>query len=105
MNWKLDYHEAPLLLIWEITRACALTCQHCRASAIDWRDPGELSTAEGRKLIDDVATMGTPLIVFTGGDPLQRDDLEDLIRHVQHTVERVHGVHLEPEVRIIGEPA
>ena len=83
MNWKLDYHEAPLLLIWEITRSCALTCQHCRASAIDWRDPGELSTAEGRKLIDDVAAMGTPLIVFTGGDPLQRDDLEDLIRHAR----------------------
>ncbi len=83
MNWKLDYHEAPLLLIWEVTRACALACQHCRASAIDWRDPQELSTDEGRKLIDDVAAMGTPLIVFTGGDPLQRDDLEDLIRHAR----------------------
>lgn len=83
MNWKLDYHQTPLLLIWEITRACALTCQHCRASAIDRRDPRELSTADGRKLIDDVAAMGTPLIVFTGGDPLQRDDLEDLIRHAR----------------------
>lgn len=81
MNWKLDYHQAPLLLIWEVTRACALACQHCRASAIDCRDPLELSTDEGRGLINEVAGMGTPLIVFTGGDPLQRVDLEDLVHH------------------------
>lgn len=70
-------------MIWEVTRACALACQHCRAAAIDQRDPRELSTDEGRRLIDDVAAMGTPLIVFTGGDPLQRDDLEELVRHAR----------------------
>jgi radical SAM protein len=83
VQWKLDYGQAPLLLIWEVTRACALACQHCRASAIDWRDPLELSTNEGRALIDDVAAMETPLIVFTGGDPLQRDDLEELVRYAR----------------------
>ena len=83
MHWQLDYHHAPLLLIWEVTRACALACQHCRASAIDWRDPQELTTDEGKRLIDDVAAMGTPLMVFTGGDPLQRDDLEILIGHAR----------------------
>lgn len=83
MNWKLDYQQAPLLVIWEITRACVLACQHCRASAIDQRDPAELSLAEGKKLIDDIASMGTPLIVFTGGDPLQRDDLEELVAHAK----------------------
>jgi radical SAM protein len=81
MHFKVDYQQAPLLLIWEVSRACALACQHCRASAIDWRAPRELTLEEGCQLIDDVAAMGTPLIVFTGGDPLQRDDLEDLIRH------------------------
>ncbi|MBK8001306.1 MAG: TIGR04053 family radical SAM/SPASM domain-containing protein [Verrucomicrobia bacterium] len=81
MQFKVDFQQAPLLLIWEVSRACALACQHCRASAIDWRDPRELSLEEGRRLIDDVAAMGTPLLVLTGGDPLQRDDLEDLIRH------------------------
>ena len=81
MQFRVDFQRAPLLLIWEVTRACALACQHCRASAIDWRDPGELTLEEGRNLIDEVAAMGTPLIVFTGGDPLQRLDLEDLIRH------------------------
>lgn len=83
MNFRVDFDQAPVLLIWEVTRACALACQHCRASAIDSRDPRELSLDEGRKLIDDVADMGTPLIVFTGGDPLQRADLEDLIRHAK----------------------
>jgi radical SAM protein len=83
MQFRVDFQQAPLLLIWEVSRACALACQHCRASAIDWRDPAELTLDEGRKLIDDVAAMGTPLIVFTGGDPLQRDDLEELIRHAR----------------------
>jgi AdoMet-dependent heme synthase len=72
---------APLLVIWEVTRACALACQHCRASAEDVRDPGELSFEQGKRLLDDIAAMGTTLVVFTGGDPLQRDDLEDLVRY------------------------
>jgi len=82
-RWNVDFNEAPLLVIWETTRACALACKHCRAEAIDQRDPDELTTAEGCALIDDVAAMGTPLIVFTGGDPLQREDLDDLIRHAK----------------------
>ena len=81
MNFNVDFAKAPLLVIWEITRACALACRHCRASAEDIRHPGELSLEEGYRLIDQVAAMGTPLMIFTGGDPFQRDDLEDLIRH------------------------
>jgi radical SAM protein len=77
----LDYAQAPLLLIWEITRACALACRHCRASAEDVRDPRELSLEQGKDLIRQVKAMGTPLMVLTGGDPLQRDDLEELIRY------------------------
>lgn len=77
------FDQAPLLVIWEVTRACALACQHCRASAEDRRDAGELSLEQGRRLIDDVAAMGTTLVVFTGGDPLQREDLEELVRHAK----------------------
>lgn len=80
----VDYEKAPLLLIWEVTRACALACQHCRASAENARDPRELTLDQGKRLIDQVAALGTPLIVFTGGDPLQREDLEDLVRHARH---------------------
>lgn len=78
-----DFDQAPLLVIWETTRACALACRHCRASAIDQRHPDELSGTEARALLDDIAGMGTPIMVFTGGDPLQRDDLELLIGHAK----------------------
>ena len=89
MKRDLDFNRAPLLLIWEVTRSCELACRHCRASAENRRDPRELTTEEGYRLIDDVASMGTPLIVFTGGDPLQRDDLECLIRHAREAGLRV----------------
>ncbi len=81
MMFDLDFNQQPLLLIWETTRSCALACRHCRAEAIDQRDPGELTTDEGKRLLDDTREMGTPLVIFTGGDPLQRDDLEELIRY------------------------
>lgn len=77
----LDYDKAPLLVIWESTRSCALACKHCRAAAMMGRDPEELSTAEGFRIIDEAAAMGTPLFIVSGGDPLQRPDLEELIKH------------------------
>jgi radical SAM protein len=76
-----DFSESPFLVIWEVTRACALACVHCRADAIPWRDPRELTTEEGFALIDQVRAFGTrpPLLVFTGGDPMRRPDLTALI--------------------------
>ena len=79
----VDFDRAPFLVIWETTQACALACRHCRASARPGRDPLELSTDEGRRLIDRTAEMGTPIIVFSGGDPLSRPDLTDLIAHAK----------------------
>lgn len=86
---RFDFQESPLLVIWETTRACALACRHCRASAEDVRHPKELGTAEGMSLINEVADLGAPLLVFSGGDPLQRDDLELLIRHARRRDLRV----------------
>ncbi len=80
-RFKVDSNHAPLLVIWEVTRSCELACLHCRAEAIHKRDPLELSLDEGKALLDDVHRMGTPLIIFTGGDPFQREDLEALIAH------------------------
>jgi AdoMet-dependent heme synthase len=79
----LDFDRAPFIVIWEVTRACALACIHCRADAIPCRDPCELSTEEGFRLIDQVRAMGPrpPLFVLTGGDPMRRPDLADLVRH------------------------
>lgn len=77
----VDFHRAPFLVIWETTQACALACRHCRASARPFRDPGELTTLEGFRLLDEIAAMGTPLVVLSGGDPVNRPDLFELIRH------------------------
>lgn len=77
----LDFNRSPLLAIWETTRSCALACRHCRASAQLGRRPDELDTSEGRALLDQIAAMGTPIAIFSGGDPLNRPDLEDLVRH------------------------
>ena len=79
----VDFDQAPFLVIWETTQACALACRHCRASARPGRDPLELSTDEGRRLVDMTAEMGTPIIVFSGGDPLSRPDLADLLAHAK----------------------
>jgi len=77
----VDFAVAPFLVIWETTQACALACRHCRASARPERDPRELSSEEGMRVVDQVAAMGTPLLVFSGGDPVNRPDLFELVRH------------------------
>src|SRR4029079_11597108 len=76
-----ESNRAPFLVIWEVTRACALACVHCRADAIARRNPDELTTEEGFRLIDQVRAIGTPppLFVLTGGDPMRRPDLADLV--------------------------
>jgi AdoMet-dependent heme synthase len=74
-----DFTKAPFTIAWEVTRACAFACKHCRADAQHQRDPRELTTAEGYQLIDRLAEFGSPILVFTGGDPMMRRDLFDLI--------------------------
>lgn len=74
-----SFDEAPFLVIWELTQACDLACVHCRASAIANRNPFELSTQEGFRLLETVREFGDPLMVFTGGDPLKRPDVFPLL--------------------------
>ena len=78
-----DAAERPFIVIWEVTRACQLVCTHCRADAIRTRNPLELSTEQGKTLLDDLASFGTPrpLVVLTGGDPFERSDLPELVAH------------------------
>ncbi len=83
---RLMHHDTavqPFIVIWEVTRACQLVCTHCRADAIHNRNPFELSTDEGRRLLDDLASFGKPrpLVVLTGGDPFERPDLAELVAH------------------------
>jgi AdoMet-dependent heme synthase len=77
----MNFDKAPLLVIWEVTQACDLACVHCRASAQSERHPNELTTEQGYRLLDEIRSFGDPLMVFTGGDPLKRPDLFDLIRY------------------------
>lgn len=79
----LDYGRRPMLVFWETTRACGLACRHCRASATAQSLPGELTTSEGRDLIDQVAGFGRPfpILVLTGGDCLLRVDLFELVQY------------------------
>lgn len=73
---KPNLHRFPLLVAWEMTRACLLACQHCRASAVPDPLPGELSTEEGLALLRELATYTPkPILLPTGGDPLARPDL------------------------------
>jgi AdoMet-dependent heme synthase len=80
-NKGFDFNERPLVAIWETTQACDLACVHCRASAQPARDPGELSTEEAHYLIDQIAEMNIPVFVLTGGDPLKRPDIYDLVNY------------------------
>ena len=76
-----DYAKSPFIVIWEVTRACALKCLHCRAEAQYKADPRQLTFQEVKALIDQIAELDNPLFVFTGGDPLMRPDLFELARY------------------------
>lgn len=77
----LDYDKTPFLVIWEVTQACDLACLHCRAQAQPLALPGELTHDQGLDVIDQVAELGTPILVLSGGDPLKRKDLLPLLRY------------------------
>jgi len=77
----MNFDMSPMLVIWETTQACDLSCAHCRACAQPLRSPDELTTGQARALLEDVKRFGSPLMVFTGGDPLKRPDIYDLMEY------------------------
>ncbi|WP_312907712.1 TIGR04053 family radical SAM/SPASM domain-containing protein [Natronosalvus caseinilyticus] len=79
---SIDTSKRPFVLIWELTQACALACTHCRADAQPERHPDELTTAEGKRLLEDASDFGEgQLVVLSGGDPLVRDDVPELVKY------------------------
>lgn len=72
------FSRAPRNIYWETTQACDLACKHCRADANDRRDPAELTTEQGRELMRCAKRMGS-MLVLTGGDPMKREDIFELI--------------------------
>jgi radical SAM protein len=74
--------DTPFIVFWELTRACMLACKHCRAKAIRRRHPDELTTEECFNVIDQLSEFSPkPLLIITGGDPLMRDDVTEIISH------------------------
>ena len=78
---SVNFAERPFVAIWETTQACDLACVHCRACAQPGRNSLELSTEEAKRLIDEIARMEVPVFVLTGGDPLKRPDIFELVRY------------------------
>jgi radical SAM protein len=83
MSASVDFNVSPFVVIWENTRACDLSCVHCRAAAQPRRSQFELTTEEGYRLIDDIALLKPRVFVITGGDPLKREDTYDFIEYAK----------------------
>lgn len=88
---RSDYSLNPALVYWEMTRACSLACRHCRAEAISTPQEWELTFAESKSLLLQIAGFQRPLphLILTGGDPLQRADLYNLIDEARRLQLRV----------------
>ena len=69
------------VVVWNATRRCNLRCRHCYAAAGCEPTAGELDTAEAKGLLDDLAAYGVPVVLFSGGEPLLREDLAELVAH------------------------
>lgn len=78
MEKKAEKGDQLRLVAWEITRSCNLDCVHCRAAAERGAYPGELSSARGRELLEEIREVGTPIVILTGGEPLLRKDAFEL---------------------------
>jgi AdoMet-dependent heme synthase len=66
------------MVAWEVTRSCNLACGHCRASAVRGPYEGELDTGKCLQLLDEIAAVGKPVIILTGGEPLLRPDIYEI---------------------------
>lgn len=100
---EMDFNQKPFLVIWETTRACDLACLHCRASAQPLPEPDELTTAQGKLLLEQIRDSGAPLVVLSGGDALKRPDIFELIAEAKRLRLRVATIpavtsSLTPEV-------
>lgn len=93
----IDFNVSPFVVIWEMTRACDLSCVHCRAAAQSRRSQFELTTEQGFTLINQIAELKPKVFVITGGDPLKREDVYDTIAYAK-------SVGLEPSVTPSATP-
>jgi 12,18-didecarboxysiroheme deacetylase len=90
------------VMVWNVTRRCNLRCVHCYAQADDQVRQDELTTGEGKTLLDDLAGFGSPVILFSGGEPLVRPDLVELaayaVRLGMRAVISTNGTLITPAI-------
>ena len=82
-NLSLSAPNGAPTVIWRVTRACNLNCSHCYSDSRLLPYPGQLSTAEAQVMIEDLAQFGVPAVEFSGGEPLLRPDLPELVAHTR----------------------
>lgn len=107
MSSKLPSHllqfssDKRPVIVWNITKRCNLKCVHCYAHAKNMAFDSELSTLEGKNLLDDLAEFGVPVILFSGGEPLTRKDLPELaayaVKKGMRAVISTNGTLITPE--------
>ncbi len=89
------------VVVWNITRRCNLHCVHCYAHAKDKHFDNELTTEQGKALLDDLADFGVPVVLFSGGEPLMREDLPELAEYAvkkgMRAVISTNGTLITPE--------
>ncbi|KXS41826.1 MAG: radical SAM family Fe-S protein [Methanolobus sp. T82-4] len=94
--------KAPRLIAWETTAGCNLSCRHCRGASTFEKPEGELTTEEATRFIDEIAQMGNPILILSGGEPLVRDDIYGLAEYATEKGLRValatNGTLVTPEV-------
>ena len=108
MSSKLPSHllqfssDKRPVVVWNVTRRCNLKCVHCYAHAKNIAFDNELSTSEGKILIDDLAEFGVPVILFSGGEPLVRKDLPELadyaVKKGMRAVISTNGTLITPQI-------
>lgn len=102
MNKKSHNNHQPRLVAWEITRSCNLNCVHCRAASEKGPYPGELGTDKCMEILHQIALLGNPIIILSGGEPLLREDIFDLASHGTELglrmVMATNGTRLTPDV-------
>lgn len=81
MEHTAKKESALRLVAWETTRNCNLSCMHCRAAATHGPHSGELDTQASYRLLDQIAQVGTPIVILTGGEPLLRPDIFDVAEY------------------------
>ncbi|NIA15756.1 MAG: 12,18-didecarboxysiroheme deacetylase [Nitrospiraceae bacterium] len=90
------------IVVWNCTRSCNLKCVHCYSQSQRKKYEGEMTTEEGLRLLDSLADFGAPVVLFSGGEPLMREDLFELIRHARkvglRAVISTNGTLIKPEV-------